>query len=357
MQRALELAENGRFRTTPNPLVGAVIVNDGRIVGEGYHRRAGADHAEIAALKNTNGRVAGSTLYVTLEPCCHTGRTGPCVESILRAGIKKVVFAAVDPDRRVNGRGARKLRQAGVMVESGIGREKAVKMNEAYFWYHKNRRPFVILKSAQTLDGRIASTTGDSKWISGLESRKYSHRLRAMTDGIVVGMETVRKDDPALTVRHVKGRNPYRIVISSSLRFPKRCQFLDNNTDFKSIIATDKNAVERFSRTKRGRNVIYWPLKSKRNGLLDVEDLVKRAYEFGMQSLLIEGGSRVATSFLKAGLVNKYVAFIAPRLLGQGINVIGDMENRNIDEALSFKSYQLAPCGKDFVFTGYPEQV
>ena len=355
MHKALELARKGRFKTAPNPLVGSVIVRNGRIIGEGWHRKAGSDHAEIAAMKNAGSSVKGATVYVTLEPCCHTGRTGPCTDALIDAGVRRVVFAATDPDPRVKGKGARRLRNAGIEVSSGVLRRESERLNEIFFAYHRLGRPFIILKTAQTIDGRIASTTGDSKWISSKASRRMAHELRAEVDGVVVGGQTVRRDNPSLTVRHVNGSNPYRIVLTGSLRFPKECTLLDENTDYRTIVAGNGDLVSRFSRSKRGKGVIMWSLEMGNDGFLDVRDLVKQAHQFGLRSLLIEGGNRVATSFLKAGLVDKYIAFIAPKVLGEGVNAVGDLRIRAISRAITFNRSEMVPNGDDMIFVGYPK--
>ncbi|TET96701.1 MAG: bifunctional diaminohydroxyphosphoribosylaminopyrimidine deaminase/5-amino-6-(5-phosphoribosylamino)uracil reductase RibD [Candidatus Zixiibacteriota bacterium] len=357
MLRALNLAEKGRGKTSPNPKVGAVLVNKGEVVGEAYHRCVGKEHAERAVIKKAGLKAKGATLFVNLEPCCHIGRTGPCTETIIKAGIGKVVFSVRDPDPRVNGKGVRILKKAGVTVESGLLKKQALQLNESYFSYHKNKRPFVILKMAQTLDGRIATVTGDSKWISGPQSRKLAHRLRAEVDAVVVGMGTVRKDNPALTVRLVKGKNPYRIVLSQSLNFPRQCRLLDNNADYKTIIATNGEAIERFSRTKRGRrSLIYWSLRTDSDGLLDLHDFITKAGEFGFHSLLVEGGGSVAASFLKAGLVDKYIIVIAPLVLGSGISAVSDIRARKLADAVSFDRYFFQASGTDNVFVGYPKR-
>lgn len=355
MTRALELAARGRFKTAPNPMVGAVIVRGNRIIGEGYHRRAGGDHAEIVAIKNATEPVRGATIYVTLEPCCHTGRTGPCTDALISAGFKRVVFASTDPDRRVAGKGSRRLRRAGIKVEAGLLRSEAVRLNEIYFAANRLGRPFVILKTAQTLDGRIATATGDSRWVSGTKSLKFAHELRAEVDGVLVGAQTVRKDNPSLTVRRVKGPDPYRIILSRSLRFPRACHLLDNNADFKTIVAAPSEGLDRFARTKRGRNLIFWETRTDRSGSLNVRDLVDQAGRFGLRSLLIEGGGEVATAFLKAALVDKYIAIIAPKLLGHGIDAVGDMEIRRLANAITFDRTETFQSGDDTVFVGYPK--
>jgi diaminohydroxyphosphoribosylaminopyrimidine deaminase/5-amino-6-(5-phosphoribosylamino)uracil reductase len=357
MQRALALAGRGNGKTSPNPMVGAVLVKGGRIIAEGFHSGAGRDHAEIVVLKKAGARARGATLYVNLEPCCHTGRTGPCTEAIIEAGVKRVVFAVKDPDRRVNGRGAARLRWAGVKVTSGVLRSQAALLNEKYLACQVNQRPFVILKMAQTLDGRIATAAGDSKWISEPASLKLAHQLRAEVDGVVVGMGTLRADNPSLTVRLVRGDDPYRIVLSGSLKFPRDCRLLKDNRDGRTIIASTASAIDRFLRRRRYGNMMYWEVAPGRNGFLDPVDFLKKAKGFGLQSLLIEGGGRVATSFLKAGLVDKYVAIIAPKLLGAGIDAVGDLDIRRLSKAVRMTRTTLGASGADIVLTGYPRKV
>jgi diaminohydroxyphosphoribosylaminopyrimidine deaminase/5-amino-6-(5-phosphoribosylamino)uracil reductase len=358
MQRVLTLAEKGRGKTSPNPMVGAVIVKNGNIVGEGYHRAVGQDHAEVVALKKAQQKARGATLFVNLEPCCHTGLTSPCTEAIVKAGIKKVIYAVTDPDPRVSGKGARLLKQAGVTVENGLLKKEALLLNEYYFGYHRNKRPFIILKIAQTLDGKIATVSGDSKWISSPQSLKMAHRLRAEVDAVVVGMGTVIKDDPALTVRLVKGKNPYRIILSGSLDFPSKCRLLDNNGDYRTIIAATDKAIERFSKTKRGKKhgLIYWNLDSDAKGQVNLHDFVDKANEFGLRSILVEGGGRLISSFLKEGLVDKYVIVIAPLVLGDGLSAVDRIRPRALSDAISFERYTFQRSGADNVFIGYPRR-
>ncbi|MFH1687044.1 MAG: bifunctional diaminohydroxyphosphoribosylaminopyrimidine deaminase/5-amino-6-(5-phosphoribosylamino)uracil reductase RibD [bacterium] len=355
MKRALELASRARGFTAPNPMVGAVIVKKGKIVGEGYHRAAGLPHAEVEAIRSAKGETAGATMYVTLEPCCHHGRTGPCTEAIRTAGIRKVVYATADPDKRVNCRGESCLIEAGIKVERGVLENEALQLNEIYFGYHRLGRPYIILKTAQTLDGRIATRTGDSKWISSPPALKLAHQLRADVDAVVVGLGTVRADDPALTVRNVKGPDPYRIVLSESLRFPRHCRLLDENTDGRSIVATTNDeAVDRLSR-RRWEGLILWKIKRRRGGGLDLNDFVVKAGRFGLQSLLVEGGSSVATSFLKTGLVDKYVVVIAPRVIGCGTPAVADLKVARLADGIVFDRHLFKTCGRDAVFVGYPK--
>lgn len=335
MARALELAAKARGKTAPNPMVGAVLVKGGQVIGEGYHRRAGDDHAEIVALKASGGGARNSTLYVTLEPCCHVGRTGPCADRIIAAGVKRVVVAMQDPDPRVRGRGARTLRAAGIDVTMGVLREQARQLNEEFVKFHTVGQPFVTLKIAQSLDGRVATRTGDSQWITSAEARAYGHRLRAESDGVVVGMGTVRADNPTLTVRLVKGRNPFRIVVASHLRFPLRCKLVSANDDHRTIIASSEEEIQRYSRRSRNHNLTYWSVLQTRDGLIDLTDLLSQASAFGLRSLLVEGGAKLATSFLKAGLVDKIVVMTAPKIIGDGIDAVGDLQVRKLADRKS----------------------
>lgn len=356
MELALSLAEKGRGKTKPNPMVGAVLVKNGKIIGQGYHRAVGKDHAEIAALKDAQRQAKGATLYVNLEPCCHSGRTGPCTKAIINAKISKVVLAKKDPNPLVNGKGIAQLRKSGVKVVTGILAKEAALLNDSYYAFYKNKRPFVILKLAQTIDGRIASLNGDSKWISSHRSLKMVHKLRAEVDGVVVGMGTVKADNPSLTVRYVKGENPYRIIISESLKFPPKTKLLDNNRDFKTIIATTEKAMGKFSKTKRGRNIIYWLLKKNRQSGISLTDFLEKARDFNLRSLLVEGGSKLATSFLKAGLVDKLILITAPMILGNGINTIDELNIRRLSQSIKFRNEYCFKNGKDFVFVGYPQK-
>ena len=334
-------------------MVGAVIVRNGRVVAEGYHRRAGADHAEVVALKKAGRRASGATVYTTLEPCCHTGRTGPCCRALIEAGVSRVVLASIDPDPRARGRGVRRLRRAGVKVKQGVLRHQAERLNEAYYGYHRNGRPFVTVKLAQTIDGRIATAGGDSQWISSLPSRKLAHRLRAENDAVMIGLGTVRADNPALTVRQVRGRNPYRIVVTGSGRFPRGCRLLTENDDFKTVVATTGDVAERLVRGRKTSRLTCWIVRRDRRGRLSPEDLLEKAARFGLQSLLIEGGAELATSFLKAGLVDKYVAIIAPRIIGGGIEAVRDLGIRRMADSIQLARTSFEKLGPDLVVFGY----
>jgi diaminohydroxyphosphoribosylaminopyrimidine deaminase/5-amino-6-(5-phosphoribosylamino)uracil reductase len=347
---ALQWAEKGRGKTSPNPMVGAIIVKKGRIVGRGYHKMAGQAHAEIMAIRSAGKNARGGTLYVNLEPCCHYGRTQPCTKAIIEAGLKQVVFSIKDPNLKVNGKGAATLRKAGIEVISGVLSEKAALLNEAYLKYITTGRPFVVLKTAQSLDGRIATSTGDSKWITGREGRKFAHRLRAEADAVVVGAGTVLADDPQLTVRLVKGKNPYRIVLSRHIRPLLKSHLLLHNDDARTIVATSSQSAKNL----RQKNLIVWEIKEKGNGL-DLADFLKKAGQFGITSLMVEGGSRLATSFLHNRLVDRHHLMIAPIVIGRGTDGTGDLNIKKLAGAITYKSYRFERCGTDILFTGYPE--
>ena len=355
MRLALSLAEKARGKTLPNPMVGAVIVKNGKVVGRGYHKGPGNAHAEVAAIKSAGVNANGATMYVTLEPCCHTGRTGPCTKAIKTAGIKKIVYACKDFSPLVNGKGAGALRRAGLKVENGLMKNEAVRLNEVYFKNLEKKRPFVTLKIAQTIDGRIATMSGDSKWITGKDARTYAHQLRSENEAVLVGMGTVRTDNPSLTTRYLKGADPYRIVVSESLEFPTSCKLIANNRDHKTIIATTKRSFSKYSRNKKTNGLTFWEIKKSGKNKLNLADILKKAYAFGIHSLLVEGGSQIATSFLKAKLVDKLVVITAPLFLGSGLNSIGNLKIGAIKNAVKLKNHARFQCGEDQVFVGYPD--
>ncbi len=350
MKLALDLAQKAEGYTSPNPMVGAVIVRNGRVIGQGYHKRVGSPHAEIEALKNARENVEGATLYVTLEPCCHQGRTGPCVPEIINAGIKRVVYSMKDPNPVVAGKGAVMLRKAGVEVKSGVLMAEAARINEKYLKFMQTGRPFVTLKLAQTLDGRIATKSGDSKWITSPAARKLVHKLRATHDAIVVGAQTIRADNPSLTVRLVRGKNPYRIVISTKFNISRKSHIFANNDDAHTIVAVpEKTAIK-----ANYRNPIIWSVK-KTKGRISLTDFVEKAGAFGVTSLLVEGGGQLATEFLKAKLVDKIYLFTAAKIIGRGIEGVNDLSIKKIEKAVTFRNGAFRAVVPDMLFTGYPE--
>ncbi len=353
MTRALKLAEKGQGVTLPNPMVGTVLFKNDKVVGEGYHKGPGSLHAEIEAIRKAGYRTTGATMYVTLEPCCHVGRTGPCTESIIEAGIKKVVYAITDTNPLVNGKGARALRKAGIQVSNGLMSKEAARLNEVYFGLVENQRPFVTLKIAQSLDGRIATVAGDSKWISSVESRKLVHSLRAQSDAVLIGSGTFNKDNPRLTTRMTKGKNPYRIIVSSHLNFPEESHLIDNNNDHKTILATSAKSAAVDSRI--GNGLTYWDVASNHDMRVDLKDVLEKARQFGINSILVEGGAKIATSFLKEKLIDKFIIITAPIVIGKGIDSIGELSIDRISQAVRFRDSYRFKCGLDEVFVGYPD--
>jgi diaminohydroxyphosphoribosylaminopyrimidine deaminase/5-amino-6-(5-phosphoribosylamino)uracil reductase len=317
MRRALELAERGRGLTAPNPMVGAVVVSDGEIVGEGYHERAGGPHAEVVALAAAGARSRGATMYVTLEPCSYHGRTPPCARAVIDAGIRRVVAALVDPNPRVSGRGLDALRAAGVEVAETILTDHAERQNRAFVAAMRLGRPHVTLKAAMTLDGRIADRHGESKWITGDGARAAAHRLRSESDAIVVGVGTVLRDDPALTVRLERPwpREPYRVVLDTRARTPVAARLIAAGTAARALVMTggDADPARIAALTAAGATVVPVP---SRDGRVDVRAALAALAEREVRAVLVEGGGEVHGAFVDAGLVDRVAVFIAPRLMG-----------------------------------------
>ncbi|MFH1788260.1 MAG: bifunctional diaminohydroxyphosphoribosylaminopyrimidine deaminase/5-amino-6-(5-phosphoribosylamino)uracil reductase RibD [Candidatus Altiarchaeota archaeon] len=350
MRRALALA--GKGNTSPNPLVGCVIVKNGRVMAEGFHRKAGLPHAEIEALRKLKcGEARGSTLYVTLEPCCHHGRTPPCTDAIIKAGVKRVVAAMRDPNPLVAGKGAMILRNAGVEVNVGVLRKEAEQLNEAYVHFMKTVTPFVTLKSAMSLDGKIAAKTGDSKWITGEKARKRVHDLRSRVDAVLVGVGTVLKDDPRLTCRVKGGRDPLRVIVDSHLRIPLEAKVLgDGNV----VVATTKRHSLQKKKRLDNRGVDVWVVAEK-NRRVNLTDLARVLGEIGVRSILIEGGGEVNASAIQAGIVNKVLFFISPMIVGgrEAKTPVEGEGTKKIREAVKVRNSTVERIGDDFLVTGY----
>ena len=321
MRRALELAQMAEGDTSPNPMVGAVIVDgDGNIVGEGYHHKAGQPHAEINALAAAGDRAKDATVYVTLEPCSHYGRTGPCCEALIKAGVKRVVSAVTDPNPLVAGRGLNRLREAGIEVTEHVCEDEAKKLNEKFFFWITHKRPFVSLKYAMTLDGRLAAAGGDSKWITGTEARTYAHYLRKTHDAVLVGKNTVLQDDCELTTRMVEGKNPIRIVLDSKATIPLNAKIL--NGEAKTIVAVSEAAPQDKLNELQKLTTVEVLKLPQRNGHLDLQALLEKLATMEITSVLVEGGSEVHGAFIDAGLAERVYAFIAPKIIG-GKEAIG----------------------------------
>jgi len=359
MARALEIASLARGKTSPNPLVGAVVVRDGVVVGEGYHLKAGAPHAEVHALRQAGERARGATLYVTLEPCCHYGKTPPCTGGIIKAGVTRVVVAVADPNPRVSGRGIQVLRQAGIAVETGVLEAEARRLNEAFFKHITSGHPFVTLKAAMSLDGKIATSSGESKWITGPESRSLVQRLRLENDAVLVGIGTVLADDPLLTVRLPgEDRKPLRVVADSSLRIPLESRLVQTARDHPTVVA---GVEERCPAARRemliGRGVEVWELPEA-HGMVDIRALLHALGSRDVVGLLLEGGSTLNASFLEAGAVDKYVFFVAPMIIGGSTapGPFGGAGTAVLAGAPRLTALECRRAGADLVITGYPEQ-
>ena len=357
MRRALELAQMAEGDTSPNPMVGAVIVDgDGNIVGEGYHHKAGQPHAEINALAVAGDKAKGAAVYVTLEPCSHYGRTGPCCEALIKAGVKRVVSAVTDPNPLVAGRGLNRLREAGIEVTEHVCEDEAKKLNEKFFFWITNKRPFVSLKYAMTLDGRLAAAGGDSKWITGTEARTYAHYLRKTHDAVLVGKNTVLQDDCELTTRMVEGKNPVRIVLDSNASLPLNAKIL--NGEAKTIVAVSEAAPQdKLDELQKLTTVEVLKLPQK-NGYLDLQALLEKLAAMEITSVLVEGGSEVHGAFIDAGLAERVYAFIAPKIIGgkEAIGPVGGIGSTDMGKALQLHGVEYKQVGVDFLITGRTER-
>ena len=356
MKRVLELAARGSGSTSPNPLVGAVIVKEGRIIGEGWHERAGEPHAEINAIRNTSEDVENSTIYVNLEPCSHFGRTPPCAEELVKRKFKRVVVAMEDPNPLVAGQGIKLLRDNGIQVDVGIDRIEALMLNDIFIKHITKKTPFVLLKTAMTLDGKTATKTGDSKWISGELSREYVHHLRNRYSSILVGLNTVEKDDPELTARleGVENINPIRIIMDSRGRIPADAKVLRIEKDKRTIIATTENMCEEKQKylEDKGAELI---ITDNKEGKVNIRQLMEKLYQKGIDSILVEGGGTVAASFLEEGYIDKVSFFIAPIIIGGSTAPTPVMGSgvSFIRDGYKLKYQRVSTFGQDILVEGY----
>ena len=362
MQRALDLAARGLGRTSPNPAVGAVIVRGRRVIGEGFHRKAGRPHAEIEALRACTRTAKGATLYVNLEPCSHHGRTPPCADAVKEAGIQRVVIGMVDPNPLVKGRGVRRLRRAGIVVTTGVLQQTCEQLNEDFSTLIRTGRPMVTLKLAASLDGRIATASGDSRWISGPSSRRFVHQLRNQVDAIMVGAETVRTDDPQLTCRIRGGRNPLRVILDSRLSISPHARVCtqpskaDNKTRAKVstlIATTETGAKHQRAFQQPGVEIVPFVAESD-NGRVPFAPVLAELGKRGLKHVLIEGGGQLAASALQAGLVDKILFFYGPVLLGgDGRAMIGALGIDQVASGIQLHAVQLKQYGEDVVVSAY----
>lgn len=349
MKRAIRLAKRGEGMVSPNPMVGAVIVKGDRIIGEGYHKRFGENHAEINAINSASESIEGATFYITLEPCCHYGKTPPCVDRIIAAKPAKVIIGGADPNPLVSGRGIEILRAAGIETKVGILEAECRKLNEVFYRFMQTGLPYITLKFAQTIDGRIATSTGHSRWISSGPSLKFVHKLRSLHDGVMVGTGTVMKDDPELTVRLVKGRNPVRIVLDSTLRIPETARILKNQQTAKTIIATTPQCNGNKLSQLRNAGLDVFIVNRNDTGRIDLKGLLAGLGKRGISSVLVEGGSEMITSFLKEKLVDRLVIITAPKITGKGVPAVGDLGIRKIDDSIRLSPRRIFRKGDDIV--------
>lgn len=348
VKKTLSLANKARGFTSPNPLVGAIIVKDGRMISYGYHQAAGLAHAEIAAINKTKEDLTQATLYVNLEPCCHFGRTPPCVDEIIRRKFKRVVIATKDPNPLVNGRSINKLKKAGIKVSLGLAKEEAEKLNEVFFLNMRKKRPLVVVKVAQSLDGKIATSCGQSKWITNQEARIYAKSLRDQYDAVLVGVNTVIKDDPKLN-----GLNkiPYKVIIDPKLRIPKNAFILKEDFNRVIIITSLKNKSQK-NFLPKGVKLIFI---KEQEGIIKPKDILEQLYKLGICSVFIEGGSNTIGNFVDAKSVDKVYFFIAPKIIGgkSSLASVGARGVLSLDKALKIKHMKLENIGEDILISGY----
>jgi len=356
MLMALELAERGRGRTSPNPMVGAVIVRDGEIVGRGYHARAGEDHGEIVALNEAGDRARGATLYINLEPCCHHGRTPPCADAIVKAGLKRVVAAMVDPSEKIAGKGIEVLRTAAIEVDVGLLEDDARRLNEVFVKYVTTGKPFVVLKMAMSLDGRIAADSGDSKWITCAEARTRVHRLRDEVDAVLVGRGTVEQDDPLLTTRlpDSEGKNPIRVILDGKARMPMDAKVLTDQPDAPTWVIVGESAEPARTSAVREAGAEVIPLPDEL-GRISFEAVLRELGRREVTSVLVEGGKEVFTEALKSRSVDKLVAFVAPVIVGGDgrFNAVGELGVDRISDAFKLRDIRVERVCNDVLIKGY----
>ncbi|MDR9415662.1 MAG: bifunctional diaminohydroxyphosphoribosylaminopyrimidine deaminase/5-amino-6-(5-phosphoribosylamino)uracil reductase RibD [Gracilimonas sp.] len=362
MQKALDIAKKGKGFVSPNPLVGCVIVSEvGQLIGQGYHKKFGEAHAEVHAVDSVKDKkqLKNATVYVTLEPCSHHGKTPPCAPMLAKLPIKKVVVAMKDPNPEVNGNGILHLRNNGIEVDTGVLQKKAEKQNEFFLHHQMFGRPFITLKMAQTADGYIAAADGESQWITGKSSRKLVHKWRSEYDGVLVGRTTAMVDNPALTVRHVAGRQPRRIVIDGPYELPKELNLFSDKFEDKTIIltwnkeasSTDADPMLKLMKQNYFRGEVLQV--SKMDGHVDLRQSFKALGEKGIASVLVEGGQQLSSALLRQGLVDKLELFIAPKLLGAGTRSVIDIGINKMKEVADLKKVSWTPVGDDILLTGY----
>jgi diaminohydroxyphosphoribosylaminopyrimidine deaminase/5-amino-6-(5-phosphoribosylamino)uracil reductase len=349
MRIALEEAAKGLGRTSPNPVVGAVLVKGGRIIARGYHKKAGTAHAEVVALEAAGSKAKGADLYTTLEPCDHYGRTPPCSLAILEAGVRRVICASADPNPQVSGKGVARLRRAGVKVLTGVLKEEADTLNRPFFKVMRTKLPWVTLKAAVTLDGKLATATGDSRWVTGEPARAWVHRLRDAVDVILVGANTVRIDDPKLTTRLPGGggKDALRVVVDSHLRLSPSYTIFTQRSPARTVIATLEDPEGRKARPFLAQGVEVWQVRQKA-GMVDLKALLRRIAKNGLNHVLVEGGADMYGSFLRGHLADALALFLAPKLIGSpGLSWAGDLGVKEMAQAVSVSDLTFERHGED----------
>ncbi len=354
MRQALKLAEKARGQTSPNPMVGAVVVQNGEVVGQGFHQKSGTPHAEIHALKDAGDKARGADLYVTLEPCCHFGRTPPCTSAVIKAGIRRVIIAMVDPNPKVAGKGIDILRQAGIEASVGPMTHEAHKLNASFIKHTTTGLPLVILKSATSLDGKIATVTGQSKWITDPLSRLKVHEIRNHVDAILVGIGTVLADDPELTVRlsnQYKTKDPIRVVVDSQGRTPTTAKVFNPNSSTDVIIATTDQICSQKRKNYKKLGAEVWMIPPTPDGRVDLKLLTLKLGQRQITSLLIEGGGEIHASAIDAGIVDEVIFFLAPILIG-GRDAPGAIQGsgiKQLNQAVKLKEVTFTTIGQDLM--------
>jgi diaminohydroxyphosphoribosylaminopyrimidine deaminase / 5-amino-6-(5-phosphoribosylamino)uracil reductase len=353
MNLAMQLALKGNGSTSPNPMVGAVVVKNGRIVGKGFHKKAGLAHAEIIALDKAQNNAKGATLYVTLEPCVHFGRTPPCSERIIKSQVKEVYVGMVDPNPLNNGKGINIIKQHRIKVRVGLLEDKLKKINEAFIKYISKRMPFVTVKIAQSLDGKIATRRGDSKWITSDKSRAYAHRMRSNYDAIMVGVNTILRDNPRLDAWFSKSQ-PKKIVVDSQLSTPEDANIFQSNSEVIIVTLSTKPGQETENRKIIAQKARILDVKEK-SGQVNLRDMMKKLAQREVTNLLVEGGGMLVGSLFDEGLVDKILFFISPKIIG-GKEAITSVMGRGIsrcEEAIKLKDTKLRRLGEDFLVEAY----
>ncbi len=355
MREVLMLAKRGARSVSPNPMVGAVILKNGKIVSRGYHRKYGASHAEINALKKLKFMAKNCSLFINLEPCCHYGKTPPCVDAIIKSGIKNVVIGMKDPNPLVSGKGVKALQKARIKVTKNVLKKDCEELNEVYVKYINSKIPFVYLKAAISLDGKIAMHNGESKWITGPLARKYVHKVRSISDAVLVGVKTVIKDNPSLNARNAgKIKNPLRVILDSNLKAPLNSKVFKVNKNIKTAVFTNNSSSKRKTAYLRKKGIIVKKVKSDSTGL-NLREILKELGKMNVASVLVEGGNEIFTSFIRNKLADKVILIYGNKILGgeNSLSCFGNVGVSKLNQAFTLKSLSVIRLGQDTIVSGY----